>query len=311
MLLINPTCVSCATFLSCRETRFSFFTQLLISSQMLWKIGLQYVLCPFSWHHYKISQIVATFDFLDLRHYLIQSWCIFTWMPSLASLQLYHLKWCQWQGGTLWSRCSRSRPCRRSWRCGRRSPWHSRLGNTGCRSWQRRVEWACRWGSPRWTPCTTPATTTAIWEINNQGTGTWMVSSSYLVLAFKNITSSLVSLPALEPPCPILPRSFKDNQLKLLFTVVSVSAKSFSHEKDATNSGQIELHQWGQDKTFLFQWEQKHCIALVDIYGDNYHVMTIRLQCIEKGGDMGFWISGLLNWKTIELIGLWSGDLVN
>ena len=33
---------------------------------------------------------------------------------------------------------------------------------------------------------------------------TWIVSSSYLVLAFKNITSSFVSLPALEPPCPIL-----------------------------------------------------------------------------------------------------------
>ena len=32
---------------------------------------------------------------------------------------------------------------------------------------------------------------------------TWIVSSSYLVLAFRNITSSLVNLPALELPCPI------------------------------------------------------------------------------------------------------------
>ena len=132
---------------------------------------------------------------------------LLTWKPNPASPLLFHLKWCRWQEETLWSQCSRSHPCRTSWRCGRRSPWHCHLGNTGCRSSQRRLEWAFRWGSLRWNPCTTPAIVPnddSNFVRSDEVTGTWMVSSSYLVLAFKNITSSFVSLPALEPPCPIL-----------------------------------------------------------------------------------------------------------
>ena len=59
---------------------------------------------------------------------------------------------------------------------------------------------------------------------------TWIVSSSYLVLAFKNSTSSLVSLPALELPCLIMffLKVTDETQSPFSLLYLSVSEKGFS-----------------------------------------------------------------------------------